>query len=184
IIAVAAHLLRHVTIGWTLFAIALLAYVILWIILLARMSRFPREVIKDFATHDRGPAFLTIVAATGVLGSQLDTFGVLTGLLPTLFWFSLGLWCLLVYGFLSTVTVGISKPDLEHGLNGAWLLLVVATESVSILGCLLAQHTGLPASLLFIALAFYLLGSMLYVLLAALIFFRWVFRPMSPAEMG
>src|SRR6185437_7128819 len=77
IIAVAAHLLRHVTIGWTLFAIALLAYVILWIILLARMSRFPREVIKDFATHDRGPAFLTIVAATGVLGSQLDTFGVL-----------------------------------------------------------------------------------------------------------
>jgi hypothetical protein len=36
----------------------------------------------------------------------------------------------------------------------------------------------------FAALAYYLLGTMLYVLLSALILFRWVFRPMHPAEMG
>jgi hypothetical protein len=29
-----------------------------------------------------------------------------------------------------------------------------------------------------------LLGSMLYVLLSALILFRWIFRPMHPAEIG
>lgn len=184
IIAVAAHLLGYMAIGWVLFVIALVSYLILWITLLARIVRFPREVIEDFATHDRGPAFLTIVAATGVLGSQLDTFDVLTRLLPVLYWFSLALWCVLVYGFLSTVTVGITKPDLEHGLNGAWLLLVVATESVSVLGSLLALHTGATDALVFVSLAFYLLGSMLYVLLSALIFFRWVFRPMYPAEMG
>ncbi|MGB9330675.1 MAG: tellurite resistance/C4-dicarboxylate transporter family protein [Steroidobacteraceae bacterium] len=69
-------------------------------------------------------------------------------------------------------------------MNGAWLLLVVATESLAVLASLLAQRTGSPAPLVFAALAFYLLGSMLYVLLAALIFFRWVFRPMYPAEMG
>jgi tellurite resistance protein TehA-like permease len=69
-------------------------------------------------------------------------------------------------------------------LNGAWLLLVVATEAIAVLACFLALRSGAPPPLVFTALAFYLLGAMLYVLLAALIFFRWVFRPMHPAEMG
>ncbi|HEY6456967.1 MAG TPA: tellurite resistance/C4-dicarboxylate transporter family protein [Steroidobacteraceae bacterium] len=184
IIAVAAHLLRYRQLGWALFAVALVSYAVLWIIMLVRIIRFPHAVIADFASHDRGPTFLTVVAANGVLGSQFDEFHVFTDLLPLLFWFSLFLWCVLIYGFLSIVTIGITKPDLEHGLNGAWLLLVVATESLSVLGSLLAQHMGASAPLVFMSLAFYLLGSMLYLVLSALIFFRWVFRPMHPAEMG
>jgi tellurite resistance protein TehA-like permease len=184
IIAVAAHLLNYRALGWTLFAIALASYGVLWVIVLLRSILFPRAVIADLGNHERGPTFLTIVAANGVLGSQFDTFGVLTNLLPLLFWFSLALWCVLVYGFLSAVTIGITKPDLEHGLNGAWLLLVVATESLSVLSCLLAQRVGATPPLVFASLAFYLLGSMLYLVLSALIFFRWVFRPMYPAEMG
>lgn len=184
IVAVAAHLLRHEALSWPLFAIALAAYPVLWAILLARIIRFPDAVIADFASHERGPTFLTIVAANGVLGSQFSEFDTLTSLLPVLFWFSVGLWAVLVYGFLSIVTVRIAKPDLEHGLNGAWLLLVVATESLSVLSCLLALRTGAPPPLVFTSLAFYLLGSMLYVPLSALIFFRWVFWPMHPAEMG
>lgn len=184
IVAVAARLLGYAALSWVLFAIALLAYAVLWVVLLARIARFPRVVIAEFADHDRGPAFLTIVAANGVLGNQFDVFSTLTGVLPALLWFSVGLWAVLVYGFLSAVTVGITKPDLEHGLNGAWLLLVVATEALAILSCLVAQSSGSPPPLVFAALAFYLLGAMLYVFLAALIFFRWVFRPMYPAEMG
>ena len=184
IVAVAAHLLRYTALSWVLFVIALTAYPLLWGILVARIVRFPHAVIADFASHERGPTFLTIVAANGVLGAQFDTFQTLGALLPALFWSSVGLWSILVYGFLSTVTASIIKPDLEHGLNGAWLLLVVATESLSILSSLLALRSGMPAVLIFVALAFYLLGSMLYVLLSALIFFRWVFRPMHPAEMG
>jgi tellurite resistance protein TehA-like permease len=184
VVAVAARLLHYSALSWPLFAIALAAYPILWIILLARILRFPRDVVADFASHDRGPTFLTIVAANGVLGSEFAVFGTLTWLLPVLFWFSLVLWAVLVYGFLSMVTVRIAKPDLEHGLNGAWLLLVVATESLAVLSCLLARRTGAPSPLVFASLAFYLLGSMLYVLLSALIFFRWVFRPMHAAEMG
>lgn len=184
IVAVAARLLHYQALAWALFAIALAADVLLWLLMAARLVRFPREVIVDFVSHERGPTFLTMVAANGVLGSAFDAFQTLTGLLPVLFWFSVGLWAVLVYGFLSVVTVGITKPDLEHGLNGAWLLLVVGTESLAVLASLLAQRIGSPTPLVFASLAFYLLGSMLYVLLAALIFFRWVFRPMYPAEMG
>ena len=184
IVAVAARLLGRDILAWPLFAVSLAAYPVLWAVLLARIARFPRAVLADFASHQRGPSFLTIVAANGVLGSQFAIFNRLTFLLPWLFWFSLVLWMLLVYGFLSAVTVGIAKPDLEHGLNGAWLLLVVATESIAVLACFLALRTNAPPPLVFAALAYYLLGTMLYVLLSALILFRWVFRPMHPAEMG
>jgi tellurite resistance protein TehA-like permease len=184
IVAVAARLLGREALAWVLFAISLGAYPVLWVILLARIACFPGAVFADFASHERGPSFLTIVAANGVLGSQFAVFNCLTFLLPSLFWFSLVLWILLVYGFLTAVTVSVAKPDLAHGLNGAWLLLVVATESIAVLACFLALRTGAPPPLVFAALAFYLLGTMLYVLLSALIFFRWVFRPMHAAEMG
>jgi tellurite resistance protein TehA-like permease len=184
IVAVAARLLRYEALAWGLFWIALPAYPLLWLIQLARLALFPRLVIADLVSHERGPAFLTIVAATGVLGTQFDAFGTLRALVPALFWLSAGLWALLVYGFLSAVTVRVSKPDLEHGLNGAWLLIVVATESLAVLSALWAQASETPPALVFTSLALYLLGSMLYVLLAALIFFRWIFRPMHAAEMG
>lgn len=184
VVAVAAKLLGRPILGWPLFAIGLAAYPVLWVILLARIVRFPHAVATDFVSHERGPTFLTIVAANGVLGSQFAVFGIFTFALPALFWFSLGLWAALVYGFLSVVTVSIVKPDLEHGLNGAWLLIVVATESLAVLGFFLARQTGTPLPLVFASLCFYLLGAMLYILLSALIFFRWVFRPMHPTEMG
>ncbi|MBV8455251.1 MAG: hypothetical protein JO122_01385 [Acetobacteraceae bacterium] len=111
IVAVAARLLGRDALAWPLFAISLAAYPVLWVILLVRLVRFPRAVWADFASHERGPSFLTIVAANGVLGSQFAVFNILTFLLPALFWFSLVLWMVLVYGFLSTVTVSIACPS-------------------------------------------------------------------------
>jgi tellurite resistance protein TehA-like permease len=67
-------------------------------------------------------------------------------------------------------------------LNGSWLLLVVATESVSITSALLASRGG-GTAMTFFALAFYLLGALFYVLLSALILFRWLFHPMPPSRM-
>jgi tellurite resistance protein TehA-like permease len=184
IVSTAAHLLGHDRIGWALLAINLIAYPTLWIVTLARLACFPMAMVADFTSHSRGPSFLTMVAATGVLGEQFAIYGILPSALPWLFGLALGLWVILVYGFLSAVTVSAAKPDLEHGLHGAWLLLVVATESIAVLGSVLALQQGAPPVLVFACVAFYLLGVMLYVLLAALIFFRWVFLPMSPAEMG
>jgi tellurite resistance protein TehA-like permease len=184
IVSIAARLQERDGVGWALLGVDVIAYPALWIITLARLIRFPRAVLADFTSHSRGPAFLTMVAATSVLGDQFAAHGVLPGLIPWLFGLTLLLWAVLVYGFLSTVTVSVAKPDLEHGLNGAWLLLVVATESIPVLGTSLALQFHQPQTLVFVCVAFYLLGGMLYILLAALIFFRWVFRPMLPAEMG
>jgi tellurite resistance protein TehA-like permease len=79
---------------------------------------------------------------------------------------------------------GVKKPEGETGLTGAWLLAVVGTQAVSILACLLAPTLTAesPEPLLFAALAFWLVGSMLYIWLIALIFHRILFLPMSPGD--
>ncbi len=184
IVAVAARVEGYGSLSWVLFVIATAAYPVLWVIFLVRCIAFPRLVLADLSSHRRGPTFLTIVAATGVLGDEFGVFHFLTSLVPFLCWFGVGLWVTLVYAFLCIVTVSEVKPDLEHGLNGSWLLLPVATESLSLLFSQLVQRSGNSPALTFMALAFYLLGAMLYVLIAALVFFRWVFRPMHPEEIG
>ena len=104
IVAVAARLLGHPAVAWPLFAITLSAYPVLWAILLARIVIFPRAVVADFVSHERESTFLPSSRHNGVFGSQFATFDILEGLLPLLFWFSIVLWALLVYGFLGAVT--------------------------------------------------------------------------------
>src|SRR5262249_13392014 len=57
--------------------------------------------------------------------------------------------------------------------------------AVSVLACLLAPVVwpDAPDGLLFVALAFWLIGSMLYIWLIALIFHRILFLPLSPGDL-
>ena len=65
-----------------------------------------------------------------------------------------------------------------------WLISAVATQSISVLGTLIAARV--PAhqdTILFVSLAFFLMGCMLYLNIIAIIFFRLTFVPLAPAEM-
>ena len=89
---------------------------------------------------------------------------------------SLASWVLIMYTFLAAVTVQEDKPPLETGINGTWLLATVATQSISVLGTLLADRlTAYRESLLFVTLCMFLLGCMLYLMLITLIFYRFTF---------
>ena len=139
----------------------------------------------ELVSHERGSTFLTIVARNGVLGSQFATFDILEGLLPLLFSFTQVLWALLVYGFLGAVTATPPSRISRMALNGSWLLLVVATETLAVLGSFPALRSGEAPALVFASLAFLLFGAMLYIsAVSAGLFFRWMFRPMRPAEMS
>jgi tellurite resistance protein TehA-like permease len=81
------------------------------------------------------------------------------------------------------MTIGQRKPNLHTGLNGTWLLLVVATEGVAILATAVARLVATPLPLALLALGAWLLGGILYVMLITLIFYRWCFVPMSVSEM-
>jgi tellurite resistance protein TehA-like permease len=155
------------------------AYVVLWALTLVRVARFPGRVRDDLATHQRGPGFLTIVAGTNVLGSSVALLTSWTGLALGLWVAGLVLWLGITYWFLTAVTVRAEKPTLEAGIGGAWLLLVVSTESIAALGALLAPSVGPSRSLLLVSIVAHLVGLMLYVVVIGLIFYRWTFFSLS-----
>ena len=74
------------------------------------------------------------------------------------------------------------KPSLETGFGGQWLLVVVATASLAVLGSdVLRQFGGLPA-LAFACYAWVLLGAVFYLVLETAVFYRFAFVPMSPDQ--
>src|SRR5687768_17343315 len=52
-----------------LFTVAVIAFVVLLFMLGLRVVRYPRAVTADLTSHAKGFAFLTVVAATNVIGS-------------------------------------------------------------------------------------------------------------------
>src|SRR5262245_28862253 len=89
-----------------------------------------------------------------------------------------------MYTFFTAVTVSENKPSIEVGLNGGWLLAVVATQAVSVLGTLLVSHlVDYREPILFFTLCMFLLGCMLYLLLITLIFYRFTFVNITTASL-
>lgn len=184
IVSIATYLQGITLIAWALFWFNIVAYVVLWILLLIRLVRYFPQLLADLTNHTRGPGFFTVVAGTCVLGSQ---FVILTGdtTFAMLLWFlGILLWPIIMYAFFTAVTVREEKPSLESGINGAWLLAIVATQSVSVLGTLVApRFTTGQETVLFFTLAMYLLGGMLYIVIISLIFYRFMFFKMPPQEL-
>jgi tellurite resistance protein TehA-like permease len=90
-----------------------------------------------------------------------------------------------MYAFLTAMTVRKNKPSIESGLNGSWLLAVVSTQSISVLGTLLVgQWSAYREALLFFTLCMFLLGCMLYVLLITLIFYRFTFINFAATQLN
>jgi tellurite resistance protein TehA-like permease len=176
IISVAAYLLEMRLIAQALLVFNVAAYTILWLLTLIRLVRYFPRLLADLANHGRGPGFFTIIAGTCVLGSQLI---VVTGnyTVASLLWLlGIFLWLLVMYTFFTAVTIREEKPELETGINGAWLIATVATQSISVLGTLLStQYPSGREILLFFTLSMYLLGCMLYLAIITLIFYRFTF---------
>jgi tellurite resistance protein TehA-like permease len=184
IISIAAHLLQMRTVALALLVINLGAYLVLWVLLGLRVTLFFPRIKQDIADHVRGPGFFTVVAGTCVLGSQLVIVLGRFSVAAFLWVAALVLWLVIMYTFFTAVTVRENKPTIESGLNGAWLLAVVATQSISVLGTLLAGFwETYRQPLLFFTLAMFLIGCMLYLLLITLIFYRFTFVNVTTATL-
>jgi tellurite resistance protein TehA-like permease len=184
IISIAGFLLGMKTIALVLLIINVIAYVILCFLLLLRLLFFFSRVKADMQDHVRGPGFFTVVAGTCVLGSALLI--VVDQYRPALvLWFAgIGLWVVIMYTFFTAMTVRENKPSIEAGLNGGWLLAVVATQSISVLGTLLVSHPiDYREPILFFTLCMFLLGCMLYLPLITLIFYRFTFVNVTMASL-
>ena len=184
ILAIACKLLRLEPLPMVFLAISLPAYVLLWALTFARLLRHPRSFFSDFQSHQRAPGFFTTVAATSVVGVQLELQMHATMAALIMWWLAFALWLVLTYVIFTALTIREDKPSLADGINGGWLTAVVATQSLVVLGTILAPH--LPggqqiASLLLVSL--WLAGGMLYIWMISLIFYRYTFFRLGPADL-
>jgi tellurite resistance protein TehA-like permease len=185
IVSLAAHMLAMRGLAQVLFRFNLLAYGVLWLLTVARMVRYPGRFFGDLVDHLRGPGFFTTVAGTSILGSQFVILAADVRMGLALWFVAIALWGALTYAIFMAFTIKEHKPALEQGISGSWLLAVVATQSIAVLGALLAARMEQPyrLALNFFALSMLLWGGMLYIWMMSLIFYRYTFLRLSPSDL-
>ena len=171
--------------GFDLFSILLLwlnvgIYVALWALTALRIARHTSAFLADIKDLYRGSGFFTLIAATNTLGSQ---FVILLHSYTAGYYmwiFGLILWFVFQYTLFSVFSVLKTKPPIEKGLSGTWLVAIVSTQSVSVLGTQLSQTH--PTTYL-VSVIMFMIGWLTYPLIMAMISYRLLFYPIQPAEL-
>ena len=150
-------------------------FVLLLVLNGVRLLFNTNDFVQDLNDNGKGPGFFTLIAASGVLGSQ---FVIIENMAETgfVFWVAaLIIWLILMYTFFTLIIIKKAKPLVDESVNGGWLLVVVSTQSLAVLGTLIAGNTEFTEVMLFISLCLFLLGCALYLNIIAFIFYRLMF---------
>ncbi len=185
IISNACHLLGFRLIALALLWLNVVFYLSLWIMTSIRLRCFTSSFVADLRDHNRGVGFFTMIAGTCVLGSQCQIILARPEIAAGLWVIGLLLWVLLTYTVFTNLTIKHSKPELARGINGGWLVAVVGTQAVSLLGGQVSHYLE-PSQqgVLFVSLIFWLGGGMLYVWIISLIFYRYTFFALEPSDLA
>lgn len=159
--------------GQVFCVLASVMFIGLLVVLTLRAIRFPHAMQLDFLNPSVGFGFFTIVAAANVLALALAVLN-LPALALTAMLFGAILWIVTTYGIPAGLVLHERpEPALTHA-NGSWFLWVVATQSVA--GGL-AHQTNFGSWAPMVALAIWLLGCALYLLVATLVTVRMIRYP-------
>jgi tellurite resistance protein TehA-like permease len=185
IVSIASQLLGLRSIAVALYALNIVFYPALWTATVLRILRHRDLVRDDLFHHGRSVGFFTTVAATCVVGSQSIVVAGRYDIALGLWLFAIVLWALLTYAIVTVLTLKEQKPSLAEGLNGGWLVAVVSSHATAVLGAQVAPTLTVHAAhALFFSLVMWLGGSMLYVWIISLIFYRYTFFTLSPNDLA
>jgi tellurite resistance protein TehA-like permease len=184
IVAIAAQTQGMAMVAKALTWLNVLAFIVLWVLTLGRIVFYSKDCFWDLIDHRRGAGFFTTAAGTAVLGSEMVVVFGKYRLAFILWLMAACLWAFLTYAIFTAFTVKEQKPSLAEGINGGWLLAVVATEAVSQLATLLSPMFDIyQEQILFLSLCLWLCGGMLYIWMIALIFYRYTFFTFSSSDL-
>lgn len=185
IVSVAAQLRGMPAIALALLWLNVVFYIALWGLMALRISRYGDRFIADLFDHNRCVGFFAIVAGTCVLGNQFIIVSDHPRIALGLFVAGILLWLVVTYTVFTILTIKRDKPALADGINGGWLVSVVAAQSVAVLaGSLVPQVGFAKEQMIFFALVMWLGGGMLYIWIIALIFYRYTFLLLDPRQLA
>ena len=173
------------SVAHALFGLNIAMWIVLWVLSVLRIARHSRRVLarserpsaRARVLHHRG-GHRGVGQPVHRVRCQPSGGRVLGGLAALL-------WVALTYTIFTALTIKEDKPTLDKGINGGWLLAVVATQSLAVLGALLAARAPQPwrLELNFFALSMWLWGGMLYIWMISLIFYRYTFFRFAPGDL-
>lgn len=165
------------------YGIALVAWVALVLLSAMRLVLFRREVGIDLLNPRMVFAYFTLVAATSILGVLFHVRGYDT--LALAGWvIAFLVWCLLLYLAFSVLTFLTH----EHNVNivhGGWLIAIVGTQSLVLLGARLAPSLGLYADYMMVEVhMLWGLGLIFYGIFVTLFCYRIFFLTLKPEQVS
>ena len=183
IVSVAAHIFSFHLVAELLFYFNMVAYPFLCMMYLLRIIFYFPDFKADAGDHAKSPGLLTFVAGSCVFGSQFVLIPANFQLATLLFYIGTVAWFLLIYLIFTVITVKREKPAINDAISGVWLLFIVSTQSVSILGAQLADYLPFGhEKVFFFSLIMFLCGCMFYIIVITLIVYRMSFFKMKAEE--
>jgi len=169
--------------GWadSLFIVNLIAYPLLVLATILRFVRFSRALWADLINPHLVFSFFTIVAGTDVFGIAINLRGFVS--IALLMWlFALAAWFILIY-FSFSVLVFLNTAHGANVVHGGWLIAIVGTESLVILGTIVAPATGALSSTVFVLIhMLWGIGLGLYGIFVTLFSYRIFFFDVQPDD--
>jgi len=169
--------------GWTnaLFAVNLVAYPCLVLLTVLRFGWYSRALWADLANPRLVFSFFTIVAGTDVFGIGINLRGFAT--VALLMWlFALAVWFVLIY-FSFAVLIFLNTARGANVVHGGWLIAIVGTESLVILGTIVAPGMGSLSSTVFVLIhMLWGVGLGLYGIFVTLFAYRIFFFDVEPDD--
>lgn len=183
IVSVGFSLLGRGTLSDALLVVNLVAYPLLLVALVLRAVLYPRRLWTDLVDPRLVFTFFTVVAGSDVLGAGLLLRGH-DGLATALWLFALAAWVLLGYFSFAVLTFVNSEEGAEV-VHGGWLIAIVGTESLVILGVQLAPRFGSLENLTLVTVyALWGIGIVFYGIFITLFTHRIFFLRLDPREMS
>src|SRR5699024_8246746 len=185
IVSVAADSLGQPVLARGMFYLNIVFYVVLAGMHAARLILFPRRCLADLHDPTAGPGYFTWIAGTDILATQFIVFEGAYFIAAGLFVLALALSVAISYTVLAALALRQVKPTLDKGINGGWLISIVAMQSLVVVATRLGEQLGQPVllELHFLALAMWLAGILLYFWIGLLLFYRCFFFVISPTTL-
>ena len=183
IVSNAFFYLGHDRLSDALFAAAIVAFPVLAVATALRIAVWPRAVWRDLVDPRLVFTFFTFVAAADVFGLQFHLRGHDHAAL-VLWLVALAVWLWLGYFSFAVLTFDESQTGADV-VHGGWLIAIVGTESLVLLGAPLASRFGSLEDTIFVAVyALWGIGIVFYGIFVTLFAYRIFFLRVDAAEMN
>ncbi len=183
ILSIGLQTLGHDSLADAMGAFALAAWGVLLAASLLRLLRHPHAVRDDLLNPRMVFSFFTLVAATSIVGLLLHMQGQVV--LAMACWvLAFTSWCLLLYLAFSVLTFLTH----EHNVNivhGGWLIAIVGTQSLVLLGARIAPDLGAYAMYMMVEVhMLWGLGLTFYGIFVTLFCYRIFFLTLKPQDIS